>query len=504
MGGAAVGRAAGDLLAAASPDAGRAAPLPGRPSVGRAGGDGGPGAGRAAPAAGRRRWLSGCRPPRRSVPPIVAAAAGSARCWWSPVGRRAAAGRRPAAVGRALRWPCSRATGPPAAGGVDVVVGARAAAWAPSPASPRSSCSTSTTRRCRRSGRRPGTPATSASSGPAGRRPVPAGLARAEPRRARLRRPTGSSPSRTEERAGWPHRARWSIAATRTRGSRSLVTSPLIAELRDPHAAGGLRAQHHRAGPPPGVQGLPASCGCERCSTPVVRDREPAILRCARCGTERPVCQACGSSALSVLRPGVTRLREELEAAAGRPVVEVTAASPTTPDPSRPMSTSARRRCSTGSGGSTPWRSSTSTTSCWRPGSAPTSRRSACSAGPPGSSATGRGGRLLVQTRLPRPRGARGGPPRRSRPATGAGDARPAARARFPAVGALAVGQRPGRDEHRRRAARRCTRRSGCSARPTAAIWSGPLTPDALADGLAAAERTAALALRIEVDPPRV
>ena len=36
------------------------------------------------------------------------------------------------------------------------------------------------------------------------------------------------------------------------------------------------------------------------------------------------VCQQCGASAFANLRPGVTRLREELEAAAGRPVVAVT------------------------------------------------------------------------------------------------------------------------------------------------------------------------------------
>ncbi len=36
------------------------------------------------------------------------------------------------------------------------------------------------------------------------------------------------------------------------------------------------------------------------------------------------VCLACGGSAFANLKPGVTRLREELEAAAGRPVVAVT------------------------------------------------------------------------------------------------------------------------------------------------------------------------------------
>ena len=39
---------------------------------------------------------------------------------------------------------------------------------------------------------------------------------------------------------------------------------------------------------------------------------------CGRCGDERPpVCLECGASGFANLRPGVTRLREELEAAAG-------------------------------------------------------------------------------------------------------------------------------------------------------------------------------------------
>jgi primosomal protein N' (replication factor Y) len=37
------------------------------------------------------------------------------------------------------------------------------------------------------------------------------------------------------------------------------------------------------------------------------------------------ICQACGSTALKTVRMGVTRAREELEALAGEPVVEVTA-----------------------------------------------------------------------------------------------------------------------------------------------------------------------------------
>jgi primosomal protein N' (replication factor Y) len=70
-----------------------------------------------------------------------------------------------------------------------------------------------------------------------------------------------------------------------------------------------------------------AACGalarCERCQAAVEQDAE--ILRCRRCRYERPlVCAACGAQRLKTLRAGVTRIREELEALAGMPVGEVT------------------------------------------------------------------------------------------------------------------------------------------------------------------------------------
>jgi primosomal protein N' (replication factor Y) len=67
--------------------------------------------------------------------------------------------------------------------------------------------------------------------------------------------------------------------------------------------------------------------GCERCAAAVVQTPE-GHLRCLSCGLERPViCSVCGSTRLKNLRMGVTRAREELEALAGEPVVEVTATS---------------------------------------------------------------------------------------------------------------------------------------------------------------------------------
>ena len=52
---------------------------------------------------------------------------------------------------------------------------------------------------------------------------------------------------------------------------------------------------------------------------------DDSMLSCPRCGTTRPaVCAACGATRLRNLRAGVSRVREELEALALRPVVEVT------------------------------------------------------------------------------------------------------------------------------------------------------------------------------------
>jgi primosomal protein N' (replication factor Y) len=78
------------------------------------------------------------------------------------------------------------------------------------------------------------------------------------------------------------------------------------------------------------------SCGtvarCERCGAAVAEgaggdgSRE---LTCPRCALIRPwVCASCGSSALRRLRLGVARAAEDLATLTGRPVQEVTAATP--------------------------------------------------------------------------------------------------------------------------------------------------------------------------------
>jgi primosomal protein N' (replication factor Y) len=134
-------------------------------------------------------------------------------------------------------------------------------------------------------------------------------------------------PTIADERAGWPV-----VEVVDRSGDapwqRSLLTSELIAHLRDP--AKRVVCVHNT----PGRSRLLAcrSCRsmlvCERCEA-AVEQRDDGQLHCRRCGTERPpVCQHCGSAALANVRPGVARLRDELEAAANRAVVAVTGGSP--------------------------------------------------------------------------------------------------------------------------------------------------------------------------------
>jgi primosomal protein N' (replication factor Y) len=210
-----------------------------------------------------------------------------------------------------------------AAAGVDVVIGARAAAWAPCPAMAAAIVldehdealqeERSPTWHARdvmvERGRRAGVPVLLES-------PCPSvnGLAAVDDRLAR--------PSIDDERTGWP----LVEVVDRTRDEpwkTSLVTSPLIAHLRADRV---VVCVHNT----PGRGRILACRTCRTLARCAVCDAavglaDDGTLSCRRCGTVRPaVCLHCGGSSFANLRPGVTRLREELEAAAGRPVVAVT------------------------------------------------------------------------------------------------------------------------------------------------------------------------------------
>ncbi|HEX9529573.1 MAG TPA: hypothetical protein VF954_00450, partial [Acidimicrobiales bacterium] len=138
--------------------------------------------------------------------------------------------------------------------------------------------------------------------------------------------------ARQDERAGW---APLEVIDRRTEDPRAgWLAARLVDVIRDPEATPDRpvvcvvnrkgRARLLACG----------SCGslatCERCGAAVGQpaagtDTGPPALACGRCGDTRPrVCLACGSQRFKNLRPGVTRLREEVEALANRPVAEVT------------------------------------------------------------------------------------------------------------------------------------------------------------------------------------
>jgi primosomal protein N' (replication factor Y) len=210
-----------------------------------------------------------------------------------------------------------------AAGGVDVVIGGRRAAWAPCPGlaavvvvdehdealqdegSPTWHARDVLIERARRAG-------------------VPALLTSPCPTLTALEWGPLTRPSHERERAGWP------IVDVIDRSDeepwkRSLVTPQLIRHLRDPERI--VVCVHNT----PGRSRLLACrqcrtlARCERCDAAVALD-DAQQLSCGRCGLTRPpVCLVCGAGRFANLRPGVGRLREEIEAAAGRPAALLTA-----------------------------------------------------------------------------------------------------------------------------------------------------------------------------------
>ena len=215
-----------------------------------------------------------------------------------------------------------------AAGGVDVVIGTRSAAWAPCPdlaaavvldehdeahqneRTPTWHARDVVVERCRRAG----VPFVLVS-------PVPTLTAVVDDAGAR----GVVHPPAARERAGWPK----VTVVARTEEDpwkRSLVTSELIERIRDQESTVVCVSNTTGRARVLACRSCRALIRCETCDAAVGLD-DDGRLSCRRCGAVRPaVCQSCGAGRFANLRPGVTRLREELEAAAARPVVAVTGA----------------------------------------------------------------------------------------------------------------------------------------------------------------------------------
>jgi primosomal protein N' (replication factor Y) len=108
----------------------------------------------------------------------------------------------------------------------------------------------------------------------------------------------------------------------------SLVTSPLIELLRD-HSKRVVCVLNVKGRARAVVCGACRTVArCEACAAAVNQPDETS-LACPRCRAQRPVvCLSCGSQKMRAVRIGVSRLRDELEAAAGRFVQEVKPSTP--------------------------------------------------------------------------------------------------------------------------------------------------------------------------------
>jgi primosomal protein N' (replication factor Y) (superfamily II helicase) len=141
------------------------------------------------------------------------------------------------------------------------------------------------------------------------------------------------TPSRSDERNGWPLLEIVDRSKDDPR-ERSLISSALIQHLRSDATVVCVLNTKGRA------RVLACStCGelarCTACAAAVIETASGRLL-CPRCGAERPVvCTKCGSTSLKRLRPGTARLREELAAAAAAEVVEITSDSGAVPRDAR-------------------------------------------------------------------------------------------------------------------------------------------------------------------------
>jgi len=209
-----------------------------------------------------------------------------------------------------------------AAGGVDVVIGSRLAAWAPCADLSAIVVVDEHDEALQEEGS-PTWHARDVALERGRRAEVPVLLVSPCPTLTAIEWHTPVRPPHERERNGWPIVD--VIDRTDTEPwKRSLVTPELIVHLRD--AARRVVCISNTTGRARllACRNCKELARCERCDAAVVQDDDERLV-CPRCELVRPaVCLVCGAGRFANLRPGVSRLREELEAAANRPAALVT------------------------------------------------------------------------------------------------------------------------------------------------------------------------------------
>ncbi len=129
------------------------------------------------------------------------------------------------------------------------------------------------------------------------------------------------APSRTTERAAWPHVA---VVDLRTTERPGLLTEHVVEPVRSATTAVCVLNRKGRARMLV-CRRCDTLATCERCSGSVIETDE-GTLRCTRDDTIRPmVCLECSNTSFKLLRPGITSLERDLRVLAGREVIEVSA-----------------------------------------------------------------------------------------------------------------------------------------------------------------------------------
>lgn len=136
-------------------------------------------------------------------------------------------------------------------------------------------------------------------------------------------------PDRRYERDGWP------VVELLDRTNEEPGRVPIVAPglTKTLRAGGRVLCVLNRTGRAKMLdcRSCAALAECERCGSALNLPAHGTSLVCGRCAEESPiVCRACGGGRLRQLRPGTTRLRNDLEALAQRPVVEVGGSAPST------------------------------------------------------------------------------------------------------------------------------------------------------------------------------